>query len=825
MTRLPVSKIEQLTLLTVPNASFKTRLAASELWRGLYQLGYIGQIAVAELPGPAESANEVRFVLTAERSALEEYRISTIQANPALTSVKLTGANEQALLYAVFDFLERQGAYFGVDGDLYPLDKPLELLLPDEGHPWLGVPRFGTRGLLPWPDFLNCISVYNREDFRAYLEAMLRMRFNTLGIHVYGQKDKWVESFLSFEYGGVGHAAFTDTTATDRWGYLPQRTSRYGMSAAQYYDDEVFGADATRYARNPWEAAELAQALWSEAFAYAEKLGIRTGVGFEPYQLPDEILRASPPEVRIEHKYQISHESAEFRFTRLDPESRTARYILETRLAQLLEAYPSVSYVYLWEDEFMNWASQRDNVELPVTPFIQAHDFLRRHAPNKRLVLAGWGGVVRNFEHFHRVLPEDVIFAALSDQLGWDPVHEAFGKLGDRERWPIPWIEDDPSMWFPQMHANRFAKDMALAEQYGCQGVLGIHWRHRIIDPVAGYLARRCWDADLKSATHYQIYAHTQATGERAVAFAALLDDIDVNRRLLSTWTGRTRPDGHAEHQEFAGDYSEAFQIERPYDISDDWLATQRQVIEILERLVCNAPSAIERERLGYWYGQVGFLDPYGRAWQLGRTLYKMITEQRERMRSGDAAGAAVFIREQGVPLWLKLLEYTREAVLAFQHTVATRNDLGMLASIHNKFVRIATFRLRASLLEFLDELPPEAEAARVRALAPDTDLEATVIVPTRPTRLSPGEQVLITAVAPGTRELTEILLRWRTFGTDVWHQVKMQHVGRRTYAHELSASEGIAMGIEYLVQATFAGTPTPVIVTAPPEGAYLVTA
>ena len=71
----------------------------------------------------------------------------------------------------------------------------------------------------------------------------------------------------------------------------------------------------------------------------------------------------------------------------------TKPYTKETRLAQLLEAYPSVHYVYLWEDEFMNWASQRHNVELPVTPFLQAHAFLRRHAPDKRLVLAGWGGV------------------------------------------------------------------------------------------------------------------------------------------------------------------------------------------------------------------------------------------------------------------------------------------------------------------------------------------------------------------------------------------------------------------------------------------------
>jgi hypothetical protein len=822
---IPIHSIKQLTILTAPTADFKQRLARTELRRGLVQLGYAGLVVAGELPGPEVTENELRFVLTAAHSADEHHQIAVAADDRMLGTVNITGASAQSLLYGVFDFLERQGAFFGVDGDLYPLELPATLQLPEEGHAWQGKPRFGVRGLLPWPDFLNCISVFNREDFRAYLEAMLRMRFNTLGIHVYGQRDKWAESFLSFEYGGVGHTAYTDTTATDRWGYLPQRTSRFGMSAAQYYDDEVFGSDATRQARNPWEAAELAQALWGEAFAYAEQLGIRTGVGFEPYQLPDEILRACPPELRIEHVHKMPHEAREYRFTRIDPDSRTARYILETRLAQLLDAYPSVTYVYLWEDEFMNWASQRDNVELPVTPFKQAHDFLHRHAPDKRLVLGGWGGVVRNFEHFHRTLPEDVIFTALSDQLGWDPIHEAFGKLGDRERWPIPWIEDDPSMWFPQVHASRFAKDMGLAEQYGCQGILGIHWRHRIIDPVAGYLARRCWASDLQPPDLYSAYARTQAAEERADAFANLLEDIDTNRRLLSTWTGRIRPDGHAEQQEFAGDYSEAFRIELKHTIADEFIAAQATVVEQLGELVESAQSLTERERLGYWRGQVGFLDPYARAWQAGQALHRMIAEQRERKLSGQAAEAETYICDHGIPLWITLLEHTREAVLAFQHTIATRNDLGMLASIHNKFVRIAAFRFQASLLEFLDELPPEAEAARLAAVSPDTGLDASVIVPTRPTRLATGESVVITAIAPGTREVTDIVLRSRAIGNAAWSQAHMKHVGRRTYATTLISPSDTRMGVEYVVQATFTGTPTPVIITAPVQGTYLVTA
>jgi len=281
---------------------------------------------------------------------LEAYEISEQSGQGKASRIQFAAATPQALLYAVFDFLERQGAFFGLDGEVYPLEPSHQLNLPSAGDAWQAQPRFGTRGLVPWPDFLNCVTVYNREDWRAYLEAMVRMRFNTLGVHVYTTTNQWAESFLSFEYAGAGHLAYTDTTATNRWGYLPQRTSRYGMGGADYFAGEVFGAEATTQARNTFEAEELAQRLWAEAFQYAKQLGIRTGVGFEPYQVPDEIYRATPPE---------SHPAADSKIpgSRIDPESVAAKDILEARLANLLEAYPMVDYVWLWEDEGMSWAS------------------------------------------------------------------------------------------------------------------------------------------------------------------------------------------------------------------------------------------------------------------------------------------------------------------------------------------------------------------------------------------------------------------------------------------------------------------------------------
>ena len=98
--------------------------------------------------------------------------------------------------------------------------------------------------------------------------------------------------------------------------------------------------------------------------------------------------------------------------------------------------------------------------------------------------------------------------------------------------------------------------------------------------------------------------------------------------------------------------------------------------------------------------------------------------------------------QNEGVPLWLKLAPQVRAAMLAFQQIVATRNDLGTLASMHNKFVRIALVRLRLSIQEWLGELPPETEKLMEEVTGPDVSAPVRLFLPTRPTLLGKGERV-----------------------------------------------------------------------------------
>jgi len=777
----------------------KSRLAVRELRAGCLALRLAPDVRETRESAPGA----LTFVLRIDAGVTgpEAFEISFTG-----NAVVLRAADEQGLLYAVFELLERQGMLFGLDGAAAPIDLPRHWSLPAKHEIWRAQPLLATRGLLPWPDFLNCVSVYNKEDFRAYFASMLRMRFNTFGLHVYTDNEQPTESYLSVEFGGVGHQAVLETTAMRGWGYLPQRTSTYRMGSAEYFDRETFGADAARFAAGPWEMAERTTALLRDGLDFARDLGIRTGVGFEPYKLPVAIADALPPEA-------ASHPQG-------FPESRTAKRLLERRLADLLERYPGVDHVWLWEDETSNWQSRGRNVPISAIAFLQAHDFLRRHAPGKRLVVAGWGGFTRHFAHLHEVLPGDIVFSALGNSLGWDPVAEEFGTLADRERWPIPWLEDDPSMWFPQFRASRVQGDLQRARQLHCQGMLGIHWRHRIVDPTATCFARAAWNDGLTAKQHYGHYARSQAAAPRAMQLANLLVDCDEGHGIASTNTGRKDANGFAVHIELTADYQEGFKY-RENEPDTAMLPKQREIASRFAALARAATSPLERERLAYLANFVGFMVPYCDAYSNAHALNAVVARAVERRKNGEADAARDLVLNEGVPMWTTLAPQVRSALLTFQAIVATRNDLGQLASMQNKLVRIALERLRLSLEEFVGDLPPAASRVYAEAIAAEATVAPRVFLPTRPSILRPGESLRLFAHAVGIGGSPELTLLTRPVGQREWASAPARHEGRSVFSVNLGPLAADVSAVEYRLQAR---GPTGMLSDPAGEGAHVAT-
>ena len=434
-------------------------------------------------------------------------------------------------------------------------------------------------------------------------------------------------------------------------------------------------------------------------------------------------------------------------------------------------------------------------------------------------MISGWGGVVRHFAYFHKALPQDIVFASLSDNLGWDPVSEEYAKLEGRERWPIPWLEDDPAMWFPQFHVARFVRDMDLAENYGCQGLMGIHWRHRIMDIDAGFQSRYSWNKELTPAKFFLDFAAVQAREARAPKLAKVLEDTDRDRLILCTWTGEIK-NGHSEIHEYSGDYDEGFQFWDGYEPPDQVKQSQAEVARELRALTDDAGSPAERERLNYLTRFVEFLVPYSESWSLAYQLNKKLSQAAEFKKQKKTDEARDLILNEGVPLWLKMAPLVRETLLDYQEVVSNRNDQGQLASMHNKYERLALDRLCASMKEFLGELPEQVQRSCSEVRQPDGQAASRVFVPTRPTALRKGETVRVSAVVPGSGRVARVTLYIRTKDSEPWSPSAMTLVGRRSYLGNIKWRE-VSPLMDYYVAAELDEGGAKKIVTSPPEAPH----
>ena len=221
------------------------------------------------------------------------------------------------------------------------------------------------------------------------------------------------------------------------------------------------------------------------------------------------------------------------------------------------------------------------------------------------------------------------------------------------------------------------------------------------------------------------------------------------------------------------------------------------------------------------------FLVAYAESWSLAFRLHQLLQRAGELKKQGNGDEARQLVARQGVPIWLKLAPPVREAILDFQEIVSTRNDLGTLASMHNKYERLALFRLRASMKEFLGELPAETEKMFEEIRRPESNAAPRVFVPTRPTILGAGEGVRVRAVAPGGRAVTRISLFSRTGGAATWRAGGMKLLGGRTFEAEIDAAPALSPLLDYYVQAEFTSGATKLLVTAPlgaPSRYYTVT-
>lgn len=453
-------------------------LAAKELRRYIY-------LTTGELLSISSSVSSKSSIVlkTVGGMGKQEYHLKT--EGDTLT---ISGGSDVAVLYGTYAFAEKLGVRFYIHGDVIP-DEKIAFKLPelDETHN----PLFELRGLQPFHDFPEGPDWWTKDEWLSLISQTAKMRMNFIGLHTYPFKNPdlgpeptvWIGLPEDINKDGTVKSAdittWYNTQKVQPYGcYAPGKTSSFSFGGAEIFPADDYGSEVNMpddfpFPKNP----EANMALINKTgkflktiFEKASGLGIKTCVGTEsPLDIPDNVM------ARLNDKG-------------LNPaDSSTIQKIYEGMFLRIQRAYP-IDYYWIWGHE-----GEIDQNRY-ITNLLCANEALKSTKAPFSLGICGWGWITGNFPALDQVLPKDIVFSAINMSVGNAPVSDNFGQITNRQRWAIPWFEDDSQLTSLQLHAGRIRLDAVDARKYGCNGLLGLHWCTTALSPNISALAQAGWE-------------------------------------------------------------------------------------------------------------------------------------------------------------------------------------------------------------------------------------------------------------------------------------------------------------------------------------------
>jgi hypothetical protein len=497
-------------IVAAKDGAFAERLAAHEIRRYFYltsgKLLPIDDETGRTVPGAVilvgakqrslfkhAGALDLSLARAIEALEPEQYLLKTITHN-GRQALLVVGGDPAGALYGAYRLAEQLGVRFYLHGDVVP-DGKIDPALPVLDL--VGKPLFTERGIQPFHDFPEGPDWWNLDDYKAYLGQLPKMGMNFFGLHTYPEGGvgpeplTWIGPPEEILAGGRVKASyparhFTIDNVTGAWGYRRSQSSLFSFSASQLFDRDDYGADYMRDT-SPWNAMtpERSNKLFAdmgiflnEAFTYARRLHIKTCLGTEtPLTIPKEVR-------------------ARLKAAGKDPaDPTTVQKVYEGIFERIAKSHP-LDFYWLWTDE--EWTMRpvsQQQIDAALADFRAALKAMDKVKPPFSLATCGWVlGPPQSPALFDECLPKNVPLSCINRQVGNTPVEPGFAAVKGRPKWAIPWLEDDPGMTMPQLWAGRMRRDAFDALAYGCNGLLGIHWRTEVLAPNVSALAKAAWD-------------------------------------------------------------------------------------------------------------------------------------------------------------------------------------------------------------------------------------------------------------------------------------------------------------------------------------------
>lgn len=421
----------------------------------------------------------------------QQYRLETRNEN-GRKILTIAGGREIGVLYGAYDFAEKLGVRFYLHDDVVP-DAKIALALPDldETHK----PLFELRGIQPFHDFPEGPDWWNVDDYKAYLSQLAKLRMNFFGLHTYpegrphAEPTVWIGLQRDIKsQGRVGYSyptTYANTMRQGHWGYAPMETSAFVAGASVLFETDAWGsgvlADQMPLPDDPSgmnEVFDRTAEMLHDAFTHGRSLGLKVCAGTEtPLVVPQ----------------RVRERLKELGMAPTDP--AVTRQLYEGMFERIKQSYP-IDYYWLWTPEGWTWEGvHQDQVDATIRDMQMALEALRNTGSPFGFATCGWVlGPPSDRALFDTMLPKDAALSCINRQVGFTPVEPGFAKIEGRPQWAIPWMEDDPALTSPQLWAGRMRRDAADSLGYGCTGLMGIHWRTKVLSPNIAALAYAAWD-------------------------------------------------------------------------------------------------------------------------------------------------------------------------------------------------------------------------------------------------------------------------------------------------------------------------------------------
>ncbi len=440
------------------------------------------------------------IALPTGKNAYRGYAIKTVG-----TTIYVAANSDTGLSPAVYDLLQQYGAYFQISGEVLPdpttfAIKTLNISVS---------PAFKLCGLFPWDNFLCGMSGWNEEDFKLFIDRMVRLRFNFIEFHCY-----------------PGMAYYNETYSDGSPNSTSDHVADYSNSftASSVIGTAAFGSLTTFGTRQWWQnqskgnavAQDSCQAMMRRVMDYAHSRGVQTVIGYCLMQ---------PRGGNFTMTSTRGWTSMPDPLVAINVNKEVDRY---NRLVQI---YPQSDYYWIWQAEaggalwktitndatatamrnqYASWvtdANKKGDIDYAYL-FLQFVNKLTS-AQRSKVATGGWD-MSELFKGYDPSCPSEIIFHNMNS---WDTrqgINEAKNEynLGTstRRTWMTDWWEYDGIVWFPEYRVRK--QDTiytgCVSNNVECMTLDG--WKQSGVEHNIKYLAEFNWNPKLTGRQFYTDY-------------------------------------------------------------------------------------------------------------------------------------------------------------------------------------------------------------------------------------------------------------------------------------------------------------------------------